>query len=533
MKDIQSMTLREKVGQLVLCGFEGKEPSAEIKELIQKHNIGGVIYFDRNVRNVEQVARLSEDLQALASDAGTLPLIVSIDQEGGMVARITEGVALMPGNMAVAAGGDSNAAYEAGRICGIELNAMGINLNFAPVLDVNNNPRNPVIGVRSYGESPELVSEYGVNMLKGLQESNVIATAKHFPGHGDTDVDSHLDLPRIGHDQARIRSLELVPFLKAMEAGVDSIMSSHIDFPAFDSSGLPVTLSKAVLTGLLREELGYQGVVMTDCMEMDAIAEHFGTVKAAVMAIEAGADWVLISHRYDRQLGAIEAIVEAVEAGRISEERINESVERILALKAKRGLFEKQESVDLSVVGNAEHMAVAQRISENSVTLVKDTGSRLPLKANKTLVISMQTVVSSLVDDAIRQKVTLGDALKERGLDVVERVVPIKEVASLVDGLVKEASDYDQIVVGTYNARQFPQQAELVKRLEALGKSLVVVATRNPYDIELFGEISTYVVVYESRKLALRSAAKFLMGEIPAPGKLTVSLGDGTGAGGQ
>lgn len=256
-------------------------------------------------------------------------------------------------------------------ISGKELRALGINLNFAPVLDVNNNPDNPVIGVRSFGESAELVAEFGQRSVQGFQDANVVATAKHFPGHGDTSVDSHLDLPTIKHGQERIRSLELVPFIRAIEGGVDAIMSSHIYFPAFESEKLPATLSKAVLTGLLREELGYEGVIMTDCMEMNAIAEHYGTVAASVTAIEAGADLVLISHRLDRQIGAIDAIEQAVHEGRISEVRIDASVQRLLALKERRGLLVPQ-SGTAAEVGTAEHCAVAERLSEASITLVKD-----------------------------------------------------------------------------------------------------------------------------------------------------------------
>lgn len=245
----------------------------------------------------------------------------------------------MPGGMAIAAAGSVEDAYQAALISGRELSAMGINLNYAPVLDVNNNARNPVIGVRSFGESPEKVADYGAATIRGFQDAGVAATAKHFPGHGDTDVDSHLDLPTVRHDRARMDSVELVPFRRAIAEGVDAMMSAHIYFPALEQEKLPVTLSKAVLTGLLREELGFGGIIMTDCMEMNAIAEHYGTVEASVLAIEAGADIVLISHRADRQLAASEAILHAVAEGRISETRIDDSVRRLLALKVKRGVI--------------------------------------------------------------------------------------------------------------------------------------------------------------------------------------------------
>lgn len=337
---VAEMSLSDKIGQMLMCGFEGTVvPDDGIRELIAKGGIGGVIYFARNVETPEQVAGMTAELQQAAAEGGKAPLWISIDQEGGMVARITEGVALMPGGMAIAAAGSVEDAYQAALISGRELSAMGINLNYAPVLDVNNNARNPVIGVRSFGESPEKVADYGAATIRGFQDAGVAATAKHFPGHGDTDVDSHLDLPTVRHDRARMDSVELVPFRRAIAEGVDAMMSAHIYFPALEQEKLPVTLSKAVLTGLLREELGFGGIIMTDCMEMNAIAEHYGTVEASVLAIAAGADIVLISHRADRQLAAIEAILHAVAEGRISEARIDDSVRRLLALKVKRGVI--------------------------------------------------------------------------------------------------------------------------------------------------------------------------------------------------
>lgn len=547
MKQIQDMTLREKIGQMLLCGFEGTEATDKLKELIAEHQVGGVIYFARNVVNTAQVAELSDQLQEIAGQAGVMPLWVSIDQEGGMVARITEGVALMPGQMALAAGAlgadagasaevsasasasaNSNAAYEAALISGKELRALGINLNFAPVLDVNNNPDNPVIGVRSFGESAELVAEFGLRAVQGFQDANVVATAKHFPGHGDTSVDSHLDLPTIVHEQERIRSLELVPFVKAIENGVDAIMSSHIYFPAFEAEKLPATLSKSVLTGLLREELGYDGVVMTDCMEMNAIAEHYGTVAASVMAIEAGADLVLISHSFDRQIGAIAAIEQAVREGRISEARIDASVERLLALKARRGLLEPQQTGE---VGTAEHCAVAQRLSEASITLVKDEQGLLPLKRTRTLAVTVAAAVSSGVDEAYAGPASLGAALAARGLDVIDRVLPLAEVGGLSGSVLEAAEGVEQIVVGTYNARFHPAQVELVRALQAIGKPLVVVGLRVPYDLLELSEVSTFVAAYESRPLALQSTAKGLLGELEMKGRLPVTLGSGYPAG--
>ncbi|MCM3270375.1 beta-N-acetylhexosaminidase [Paenibacillus elgii] len=530
--ELAGMTLEEKVGQLIQAGFHSLEPDEHILDLIERRRIGGVILFARNVQSTAQVAALTGKLQEAAQRAGTAPLWISIDQEGGMVARITEGVALMPGAMAIAAGGSVEAAYEAALVAGRELRALGVNMNFAPDLDINNNPANPVIGVRSFGESPEAVAEYGAASIRGFQDAGVSATAKHFPGHGDTATDSHLDLPTIPHSRERIEAVELVPFRHAVAAGVDAVMSSHIVFPAFEPERLPATLSRRVLTGLLREELGFDGVIVTDCMEMQAIAAHYGTVEATVMAVEAGADIVLISHSRELQEGALDALLEAVRSGRISEERIDESVRRLLALKRKRlAAGTKPNEASLRLVGCEAHRQTAQRISEASVTLVKDEERLLPLRRVPTLVIHTSAVATSIADEAVDIPHTLGKALAVQGLDVVERIIPVSPDGEALQALLAQAEPFGQVVVGTYNASFYPGQVRLIEALQALGKRPVVVALRNPYDLREFPAVSAYVAVYESRPLALESAAKGLTGATPMRGRLPVTVSEAYPAG--
>nr|WP_083537289.1 MULTISPECIES: beta-N-acetylhexosaminidase [unclassified Paenibacillus] len=538
---LRGMSLEEKVGQLLLCGFDGTEPSADIERLIREQAIGGVILFARNVTGTKQAAALNRSLQAAAADGGRLPLWIAVDQEGGMVARFTDGLALMPGAMAIAAGGDAYSAYEAGYVCGCELGALGVNMNFAPVLDVNNNPSNPVIGVRSFGEDPERVAEFGVRLVQGLQDAGMVATAKHFPGHGDTDTDSHLDLPVVRHARERIEQVELVPFRKVIEAGIDSVMSAHIVFPAYEQEKLPATLSHAVLTGLLREELGFEGVIMTDCMEMNAIADHFGTAEAAVMAVEAGADLVLISHRHDRQLRAWELLLQAVREGRITEERIDESVLRLLRLKARRGVLMAVETGEESrvagEVGSEKHLAAAKRISEASVTIVKNESGLLPLAPGQSMyVLSMEPAVRTLAEEQAPEGIfSLGRALRELGANETEWLIPFGRAAELKEELVRACMYAERVIVATYNAYLEADQVELVEALQRFGKDPIVVALRSPYDLLAFPEVATFVAVYESRPLAMRSAAAALLGLNPAEGKLPVSLGErypaGTGRG--
>ncbi|MDQ0723131.1 beta-N-acetylhexosaminidase [Paenibacillus sp. W4I10] len=550
---LKQMTLREKVGQMLLCGFHGTEAVGDVESFLRKYPIGGVIYFARNVESPEQIERLSSGLQQIAKSSGNVPLWISIDQEGGMVARITEGIALMPGPMAIAAAGSIDDAYQAAYISGLELKSMGINMNFAPVLDVNNNAANPVIGVRSFGESPQSVADYGARTIAGIQDAGIAATAKHFPGHGDTDTDSHLDLPIITHDRERVERLELIPFRAAIAEGVDAMMSAHIYFPALEPERLPVTLSHTVLSGLLRQELGYEGMIVTDCMEMDAIAVNYGTVDAAVMAVEAGADLVLISHTAKLQAEAFEALLAAVRSGRINERRIDESVNRLLMYKAKRGLLESgmggasDDEVNI-VVSNASlpkasnapalsswsernsslHQEVARRISENSITLVRDQLNMLPLKPERTLVITVATSVTTIADEQLTQTFTLGSALSIYGLDVVDLTVTPEEVAIRSARLLQaaEADDIRQIVVGTYNAGSpsGDPQCRLIGWIQQLSKPLAVVALRSPYDLLALPDAQVYVAAYESRPLAMDSVAQALMGRIPFAGKLPVTL---------
>jgi beta-N-acetylhexosaminidase len=530
MLDISSLSLPEKIGQMVMCGFQGTQPSSEIEELIGKFHVGGVIYFSRNVNDSQQISQLSQDLQHIAKKSSELPLLISIDQEGGMVARIVEGITLMPGNMALGATRDVQGVFEAAKISGKELRLLGINMNFAPSVDINNNPLNPVIGVRSYGEKADLVSEMGIAAFKGYQESGVAATIKHFPGHGDTDVDSHLDLPTILHDLGRLNQLELAPFRKAIEDGVDAIMTAHVVFPALGETNTPSTLSPKVISQLLRSQLNYNGVIVTDCMEMKAISDYFGTEEAAVAAVEAGVDIVLISHSFHRQVGAIEALVKAVESGRIPEARIDQSVERIIQLKRNRKMDQWMESWDeiKDMIGEEKGRSIAQGLSEKSITLIKDDTQQLPLNPQKkTYVLWTKVKVTSDIDEIFTQKDTLGGFLSSYITQMRERRIGTNPTEEEISDVLEESSNYEQVIVTSYNATFHPGQSKLIHRLmQREDVNLVVVALRNPFDLIQFSQVQTYLACYESRPLALQSVAKVLMGEIQAKGKLPVTISE-------
>src|SRR5947209_2537145 len=320
-----------------MVGFWGSTPSHEIIDLIQRYHVGNILLFSRNVRDTRQVLELTQSLQTIAKEAGQpYPLLIAIDQENGLVQRLGEAATVFPGNMALGAIGSDEIAYQVALATGRELQALGINMNLAPVVDVNNNPANPVIGVRSFGEDPHLVARLGSAMVKGYAAAGILSCLKHFPGHGDTAVDSHLALPMIPHILQRLETLELVPFRSGIEAGAECVMIAHIAFPALaEQDNLPATLSRAIVQNLLREQLGFDGIIISDCLEMQAISDIFGTEPAAVMALQAGIDLVLVSHNYPQQRGSIEAIQAAIQAGELSPQTIAQAAERILKHKAR------------------------------------------------------------------------------------------------------------------------------------------------------------------------------------------------------
>ena len=336
---IDKMSLSQKVGQMFFVGFSGTSMPSNLSNAITNYNFGNVIYMGQNVSNTSTLASMSNAIQNKMVSSNLVPGFISTDQEGGNVARIKSGGTHFISQMAIAATNDPNNAYLEGLAVGKELNSYGINMDFAPVLDVNNNPDNPIIGIRSYSDNPLIASLFGNNFIKGLQESGTIACPKHFPGHGNTAVDSHYGLPIITSSMNELYQVELAPFISAIKNGVDAIMTTHIIFEAIDTK-YPATLSEKVLTGLLRNELNYKGLIITDGMQMDAIRKYFGTSDVtSVQAIKAGVDILLYTSLND-PMTAHTAIIKAVKNGEITEERINESVRRILLAKLERGILD-------------------------------------------------------------------------------------------------------------------------------------------------------------------------------------------------
>ena len=357
------MTIRDTVGQLLMVGFQGTELSRTFLDWLQEYRPGGVILFSRNLVDPEQVARLTNALQEHAPNP---PLLIAIDEEGGCVSRLPQGFTTFPAASRIAACHSADVAYGVAEVTAQELRAVGINMNLAPVLDVNSNPANPIIGDRAYDTQPERVCTYGMAVMQGLEDNGIIPCGKHFPGHGDTMTDSHHVLPVVDADRARLDTVELEPFRRAISRGLPAIMTAHVRYPALDAEA-PATLSRLILTDLLRNELGFQGVTLTDDMEMRAILDHQPIGKASVRALQAGADIVVICHQQERQREAVTAIEQALERGELSWERLTASVARIRALKEKR--LAPFQPVDPSrvtqTVGHQRHKALLAKIQND------------------------------------------------------------------------------------------------------------------------------------------------------------------------
>lgn len=534
---LRGMSLEDKVGQVFMFGFPGKDPE-NARPLIEDLRAGGIIYFARNTGPVGEVAALSATLQEIALRSGPgIPLFISADQEGGIVCRLTEGFPVMPGHMALAAAGGPGLVEKVAEAIGTGLRAAGINMNLAPVLDVNDNPDNPVIGIRSFGSSPERVAELGAAYARGLRESGVIPVGKHFPGHGNTSVDSHLNLPVLPHSWDRLERVELFPFRRVISGGLECIMSAHVLFEALDPDR-PATLSPKVLVGLLREKIGFSGLIMTDCLEMDAISEYYsGTVRGAVEAFKAGADVLLISHTFEMQKEAYMALCSAVRSGEVPQSRLDESVSRILKLKYLFSIPNPLEPEAFPLNNWDEYRNLSGQAHRDSITVVKDERGVVPLKPGaRILLVTPDGAQRLQMEDPARPGTTpgtpLGNALRSKGFVVRERTHSTCEIPGAVD-------EHYMIVV-TEGATRNPAQAAFVGRVRGLSLqspapgtvsgsrgqaiSVILVAAREPYDISLFPEVGTYICTYGSRPESMEALSQILAGECVARGKLPVEL---------
>jgi beta-N-acetylhexosaminidase len=541
---ISRMSLEEKVGQLFVMrvyGHSATDPDqadidanlAEIgvrtaAELIDKYKLGGIIYFTwaHNTRDPHQIADLSNGIQrAGLAQPSRIPLLISTDQEHGIVCRVGEPATLFPGAMAIGAGGSRSDARTLGRIAGAELRAVGIRQNYAPDADVNINPANPVIGVRSFGADPEAVAGLVAAEVKGYQSADIASTAKHFPGHGDTATDSHFGFPIITHTREQWQKIDAPPFKAAIAAGIDSIMTAHIMVPDLDGSGDPATLSHPIMTGILREELGFEGLIVTDSLGMQGVRDKYGDDRVPVLALKAGVDQLLNPPSLEVSWNAV---LDAVKNGELTEARLDESILRVLRLKEKLGLFDEPYVTGGGVdktVGTREHLAAADRIAEATTTLLLNKNGLLPLSRRthrNILVVGADPASPSGTTGP--PTTTLGQALTELGFTATVLSTGTAPNQAKIDEAVAAAKGKDAVLVGTYNVAAGSAQQRLVNALAATGVPVVAVAIRNPYDIAQVPGVGASLAAYSWTDVELRAAVRVIAGRARPRGKLPVPV---------
>ena len=519
------LTLEQAVGQKLILSFIGTEPSPELLALLERQPIGGITLFRaNNVSNPAQVRRLTAALQRAAADCGHPPLLIAADQEGGQLIAV-DGGAQFPGNLALGATGSTELAFQTGYALGRELAAMGVNVNYAPACDVNINPQNPVIGTRSFGEDPALVARLGAAMIQGMQAAGVAATAKHFPGHGDTDSDTHHGITIVPHDRDRLRQVEIPPFVAAIEAGVRLVMSAHIAFPAYDhGTTLPATLSPTLIRGLLRDELGFGGVVISDALDMGAIAQGPDLVIDALASALAGVDLLLLKSDYSITQNVYSGLLHAARRSLLDPSDVLRSGMRIMELK---DWLSQQSQPPLEVIGSSAHQALACEIAARSITLVRDEANLLPLKLAPTArvaVVVPQTVDLTPADTSSYVTCRLCESVRSLHAATDEFVVAADPTSSEIDGLSQRLAAYDLVIVGTINAVAQPGQAALVNAILAGGVPTIVVALRMPYDLTEYPSAPTYICTYSILDPAIDTLAQALWGHIPFGGRLPVSI---------
>ena len=534
------LTVRQKAAQMVwprvLGDYTARDDRAwrALVRMVRTERVGGVI---AGIGSPLELAQKIDDLQ----QASDLPLIMSADFETGAGFRARGGWFLpnaidlggavnFPPSMALAATGDTMLAYQEGRVTAREGRALGVQMDFAPVLDVNNNPANPVISTRSFGEDPRTVARFGAAFLRGVQDGGMLATGKHFPGHGDTGVNSHLALPVVNASRARLDSVELVPFRAAIAAGVAAIMTFHGSMPALDSTGVPGTLSPAVLTGLLRDSLGFRGLVITDAMDMQGVLDSYGAAEAAMRAVAAGADVLL---QPVDATETIDAVTFGVVLGRYDAARLDRSVRRILEAKLRLGLRTRRlANVDSvrAIVGDSADQALARRVAERSITLVRDSLGQLPLAA-----LDRGTRVLSITY-APRPDVGAGtvfDAELRRWFTGLRSVwVDSDDPAPNAARLLALADSAQVVIVGSYVAQNWkaatisvpPAFASFVEELVKRGRHPVVVALGNPYLLQQVPDVPAYVVAWSGFPLSQFAAARAVLGSARVSGRLPIGI---------
>ncbi len=495
------MKLKEKIAQMLCFAFKGNTYNRQLKTLVEKIKVGGIVYFKHNIDSNEQVLGLNNMMQEKAKT----PLFICVDQEGGYVRRLTS-INHLPGAMALAASRTIK-TYDLCLKTGKDLKSLGFNINFAPVGDVNNNPYNPVINARSYSDNFDVVKEYVVPSFKGFQDAGLLATIKHFPGHGNTNVDSHLGLPRVGLSREDVLKGEIIPFKEAIEQGIDGVMMSHIIYSSFDS--YPASLSKNIVRDFLIDELGFKGLIVTDSLTMQAISKNYLLEDVIYNSVMAGCDMLVFCGQalLEDQLNIYNVFVRLVEEGKIPVERIEESYEKIMNLKNK---YCKKEEEEIIIDDK-----VVRAVSADAVTVVLD--EILPLdESEKCLIISPKIKMSSLVDNNNQDNFRFSDYFNGEEIFVDEDL-------SNLELIREKVLEYERIILMTYNVSEDDYQTKIFKELDKA--KTIVISLRSPYDIMYLDKIENYICLYEVSSYMLEACKNVIYGKNKAKGKLPVKIG--------
>jgi beta-N-acetylhexosaminidase len=546
---LAAMTLPEKAGQLFVVNAAGQSaedpnPTAvqanqaaygvsNFKQLIEKYHLGGIIYFGANVQSPAQVLGLSNGIQQVAtSQPRPAPALISTDQEGGLVVRLGAPATVFPGNMALGATRDLSLGYQNALVMGEELRAVGVNTDLAPVVDVNTNPLNTADGARAFGDQTNLVSTFGSTQVLGFQNqgAGVAATAKHFPGLGSSDGNTDEGPVVSNRTLAQLRQIDLPPFYAAKGSGTQQVMTSHLSLPNVDPSGLPASLSPTIVTGLLRNQVQYDGVVITDALQAGAIRSlGLSPAQVAVKAVNAGNDQLLEqmpSSGVADLDAAYNGVITAVQGGQITAARLDQSVTRILREKWRLGIVANPFADPArlrSVVGTPPHLAIAQQSAERSITLLKNSGNVLPLKAGST----KKVLVAGLTLGAALPSVdTLAAGISARGLPTTKFATGFHPTQPQIDQAVTLARQNDVVIASTYNVwgGDPDDQAKLVEALVATGKPVVVIAQNGPYDAAYLPGVAGFLAVYSYQAVSLNASVRVLFGEVNPTGKLPVTV---------
>jgi beta-N-acetylhexosaminidase len=508
------LTLEEKLGQMLVVGFQGHQAPQHILDWLKEGRIGGVILFARNIDTRKQLRALTQELRK----AARRPILVAIDQEGGAVARLREGFTESPGAMALGAADDPRLTYQVSRVLAVEMRAVGVNWNLAPAIDLTHDIRNPSVGTRSLGSNPEHVARHAVAQIRGFQENGVAATAKHFPGKANTPVDPHVELPIIEGRLDEMWGTDLVPFRAACAAGVSAVMVTHAQFRDIEPAN-PSTMSSRIIRGLLRERIGFRGLVTTDCMEMKAVTNRYGPGESAVMAAVTGADTILFSHTREYQEAAYEALLEAARSGRLPLKQVDDSVRRIDRVKAR---FPAYTLPPLTVIRSPQHLETVRRAARAGTVLLRTASSSIPLLRERQY--GLIEFASPLEKEKMKQdaKTVFAAMLEERLPQLqsawMDPTDPTKEQLRDSDEVARIA---EAIIVATRNAHLNPRQLDVARRF--LGKSGILVCLRNPYDAGVISCDTTLLTLGDSLP-SLQAAADALLGKYIPSGRLHVPL---------